>query len=1125
MEEDNFRNSILPSSLKESDESCDSESSADSSTTEKCPICLLAFQIGREIGKPSVCDHTFCFPCIQEWAKVVQTCPIDRKEFQEINVYGNLDCNHLLRVVELKEKLILNDFISAEEFTACELCLLTNREDCMLLCDGCDKGFHMDCLDPPLLEIPLGNWYCNECFETIDESSDDDDEEEEQDDNEIQESQTRTRQNQPQILRTSQSERIRNAILARMSLRSTREAFGEGPSTAPPARVVKKRTSRRRRRRATRRVVTEYDVDGSDKFAMRTRAVKRRKTKRKRKKKTVKTSKRNSSKASASCTSSAMNANPNVHKLQVDRLKAGLCNFNIFQPANQLDYVLDEDNIDDSGIDEFADSSSGNILTQGIISLNNPQRRSLSIKNRVLSNCATTSVSSNLLDSILQDQDIFCSGSIRDRFTVDKSSGKLVFVGEKAKQSASGVEGNNSGSSGDQKQNKVENTSNEVQQHQQGFIQSEEVFESDRNSGSFDDHSRENTSNRIIDQVVVDKKKKKVKKLTIDMFDENSESETVDEFPNFELFQSIDEMMNQKTSESAQTCPTVYTEENVDLVQMSDSEPQNESSEEVNPPAIVASQPASPDLEPEIEKVQEMITERSYTPPITATKTSEDDEREKEKKNSKSNRKRELERYNVRDRLKDRPPKSVRDKYGRNRSRSRSSSKKRRSSRRRSRSISRDRYRKSRSRDRTNYRRSRSYSRSRSRRRTPSNEYGRKRTSKSYKEKGRKSRRSRSRSLSQVSHHQSTTPSKSSKSKKKKHRELSKERQQQSTLTKEVFTSGPNILVSLNFNNDDKQSSTKKSKPYDKDEQLKDVVDITAKKKITVSSKPVAIIDLARSPFRELTPEYKSNVIELSDSDGEKSPEKRSLKSPDSSSKLYDPFDALNSPTNENVTSSQTLTNTLVMQKPLEKLSDVFEISNRNVTTLVGTSTSNNLHFNEENLVSSSSSAQQQPLTGHSHLNEKKISHSVSMDIADSPYSPGHEYDDSFDHNDDGIQTKATNNVPNIFDELFGTASPPGLEKAKSGTSKGDKSDDHSNKYLMKLKRQERVIEEVKLVIKPYYSKRTISKEQYKEILRKAVPKICHSREINPQKIKVLIDSYVKIFKYRKKKSAPEEAF
>ena len=47
----------------------------------------------------------------------------------------------------------------------------------------------------------------------------------------------------------------------------------------------------------------------------------------------------------------------------------------------------------------------------------------------------------------------------------------------------------------------------------------------------------------------------------------------------------------------------------------------------------------------------------------------------------------------------------------------------------------------------------------------------------------------------------------------------------------------------------------------------------------------------------------------------------------------------------------------------------------------------------------------------------------------------------------------------------------------------------------MKMKRQERVIEEVKLVIKPYYSKRTITKEQYKEILRKAVPKVRENKK------------------------------
>lgn len=37
---------------------------------------------------------------------------------------------------------------------------------------------------------------------------------------------------------------------------------------------------------------------------------------------------------------------------------------------------------------------------------------------------------------------------------------------------------------------------------------------------------------------------------------------------------------------------------------------------------------------------------------------------------------------------------------------------------------------------------------------------------------------------------------------------------------------------------------------------------------------------------------------------------------------------------------------------------------------------------------------------------------------------------------------------------------------------------------------QERAIEEVKLAIKPFYQKRDITKDEYKEILRKAVQKV-----------------------------------
>lgn len=69
----------------------------------------------------------------------------------------------------------------------------------------------------------------------------------------------------------------------------------------------------------------------------------------------------------------------------------------------------------------------------------------------------------------------------------------------------------------------------------------------------------------------------------------------------------------------------------------------------------------------------------------------------------------------------------------------------------------------------------------------------------------------------------------------------------------------------------------------------------------------------------------------------------------------------------------------------------------------------------------------------------------------------------------------------------------------------------NKEKYLKKLHLQERVIDEVKLAIKPFYSSKKINKEQYKLILRKAVPKVCHSKSerINPQKIQQLVEAYV----------------
>ena len=45
----------------------------------------------------------------------------------------------------------------------CEACERADNAAEMLLCDGCDAGFHLRCLDPPLAAVPAGDWYCARC--------------------------------------------------------------------------------------------------------------------------------------------------------------------------------------------------------------------------------------------------------------------------------------------------------------------------------------------------------------------------------------------------------------------------------------------------------------------------------------------------------------------------------------------------------------------------------------------------------------------------------------------------------------------------------------------------------------------------------------------------------------------------------------------------------------------------------------------------------------------------------------------------------------------------------------------------------------------------------------------------
>jgi hypothetical protein len=61
---------------------------------------------------------------------------------------------------------VVNDFkgmaqgkASAKKKTACEVCQTNSRKSTIIYCDQCEKEYHLHCLEPPLLDVPVGEWF------------------------------------------------------------------------------------------------------------------------------------------------------------------------------------------------------------------------------------------------------------------------------------------------------------------------------------------------------------------------------------------------------------------------------------------------------------------------------------------------------------------------------------------------------------------------------------------------------------------------------------------------------------------------------------------------------------------------------------------------------------------------------------------------------------------------------------------------------------------------------------------------------------------------------------------------------------------------------------------------------
>ncbi|XP_065492174.1 PHD and RING finger domain-containing protein 1 [Caloenas nicobarica] len=242
---------------------------------ENCPICLNTFR-DQAVGTPENCSHFFCLDCIVEWSKNANSCPVDRIRFKYISIRAHFGGKILKKIPVENTKTQSNNDDDEDDPTFCEVCGRSDREDRLLLCDGCDAGYHMECLNPPLSEVPVDEWFCPACAPMeVSAAADTDHVSEEEvaalvDDDIPTTSRLRPHVRTRAIARTRQSERVRETVnririttaqqiqhepryLTSSLLDETIEAVVAGLNTAVYERPLTPRAPTRQKRKTGRR--------------------------------------------------------------------------------------------------------------------------------------------------------------------------------------------------------------------------------------------------------------------------------------------------------------------------------------------------------------------------------------------------------------------------------------------------------------------------------------------------------------------------------------------------------------------------------------------------------------------------------------------------------------------------------------------------------------------------------------------------------------------------------------------------------------------------------------------------------------------------------------------------------
>jgi PHD-finger len=77
--------------------------------------------------------------------------------------YGKFKCGPFYKKLKKKIAKEREDYLSKCEESEGVYCVICEDGGVLISCDSCYRDFHQSCLDPPLLVVPDGDWFCPDC--------------------------------------------------------------------------------------------------------------------------------------------------------------------------------------------------------------------------------------------------------------------------------------------------------------------------------------------------------------------------------------------------------------------------------------------------------------------------------------------------------------------------------------------------------------------------------------------------------------------------------------------------------------------------------------------------------------------------------------------------------------------------------------------------------------------------------------------------------------------------------------------------------------------------------------------------------------------------------------------------